>query len=101
MPAKTKPLSHLKDKSKGSIHHMEIHPALNSKGKLAFTTRIHRNRPSAAQAKMDAGGNYTPEPPPEETVHEQPEDMMNHVGKTFGVKPQAEEPDEDDQDEEE
>jgi len=83
---KLKPLSHLKKTDKGSIHHVEIHPAKNSKGGQAFRTLIQRNRPAAQQAAMDKGGPYVPSPEPEETLHEDGQDMLDHVGRTYGVK---------------
>lgn len=98
---KTKPLSHLRDSSKGSIHHVEIHPAKNSAGKAAFITRIHRNRPKADEDAMAKGGPYIPEPKPEETVHEDGQDMLDHVANTYGIKQDADEDgDADDGDEE-
>ena len=87
--SKTKPISHLKDKSKGSVNHVEIHPARNSSGGMGFITRIHRNRPPAQEAAMQSGGPYMPPPEPTETVHEDGGDMLEHVGKHLGVQPEA------------
>ena len=94
---KLRPLSALKNKLKGPLHHVEIHPAKNSDGSQAFLSQIHRGRTPQAQAAMDAGGPYTPAPPPEETQHPDGQDMMQHVGKALGVKMPPPEPDEDDQ----
>lgn len=92
--SKTKPLARLKNTSKGSIHHVEIHPAKNSDGSLGLITRIHRNRPPAQEAAMAQGGPYQPQPDPEETIHEDPQDGMQHVGQALGVpQQQAPEPD--------
>lgn len=85
MATKTKPLSRLRDKSKGAIHHMEIHPATNSKGGRAFLTKTIRHPP---KGKTGPGmGYYGPPADPEETVHEDGQDMVDHVGRTFGVQP--------------
>ena len=77
----------LKDPLRGTIHHMEIHPAQNSAGGKAFITSLHRNPPEAAQQAMDAGGAYAWPPEPEQVPHEDGQDMLQHVGNTFGVKP--------------
>ncbi len=95
--SKTKPLSHLADKNRGAVHHIEIHPARNSSGGMGFITRIHRNRPPAAEAAMQSGGPYTPSPEPQETVHEDGGDMMDHVGKQLGVPAEGPEPDADEE----
>lgn len=87
--SKTKPLSALRDKSKGTVSHVTIHPATNSKGGMGFITHTHRFRPEAQQAAMDAGGPYTPAPEPLETPHEDGQDMLDHVGKQLGVQPDA------------
>jgi hypothetical protein len=87
--AKTKPLSRLKNTSKGKIHHVEIHPAKNSDGSLGLITRIHRHPPQQAP-----GAPYQQPPEPEETIHEDPQDGMDHVGQALGV---PQEPDEDDE----
>ena len=84
-----KPLSRLKNTSKGSIHHLEIHPAKNSRGGQAFITSIHRNPPPSQP------GQFTPSQPPEETPHEDGQDMLDHVGSTFGIKPEDDGSDED------
>jgi hypothetical protein len=97
MMPKMKPLSMLKSKAKGSVHHVELHPAQHSDGSQAFTTMVHRNRLPAAQSAMDAGGPYTPTPEPEETQHPDYPDAMNHIAKAFGVpKPSMENDDEED-----
>lgn len=81
----TKSLASLKNTAKGEVSHMTIHPATNSKGGRAFTTRVHRTRPADAEAAMAKGGRYIPPPEPEETVHHNTKDMLAHVGKTFGA----------------
>lgn len=86
--AKPKSGKSMKNTAKGTIHHMEIHPAKNSSGGQAFMTTVHRNRPAAVQAKMDAGGSYMPSPEPEQTLHEDGQDMIDHVHNTFGIKPE-------------
>jgi hypothetical protein len=101
MAAKKKPAvksaKSLKNTAKGTIHHMEITPAKNSHGGQAFISRIHRNRPADVQAKMDAGGPYTPSPEPEETLHDDGQDMVDHVHNTFGIKPEDDGDGDDDQ----
>lgn len=96
--SKTKPISHLKDKSRGAIHHIEIHPAKNSSGGMGFITHVHRNRPPAQEAAMQAGGPYMSPPEPEQTVHEDGQDMMDHVGGQLGVQPEGPEPADDGKD---
>jgi hypothetical protein len=90
MAKKMKPLSHLKNTAKGEIHHMEIHPAQNSAGKLAFLTRTMRKPAPAMQAANDAQGRYTPEYSQDgaDAVHENGNDMLAHVGNTYGIKPE-------------
>jgi hypothetical protein len=90
---KMKSLARMKDASKGTIHHIEIHPALNAKGGPAFVTRVHRNRPAAQQAAMDKGGPYMAEPQPEEYAHEDQPGMVDHVDALTGGNPAADEPD--------
>lgn len=82
-----KSLSRMKNSDVGSIDHMEIHPAKNSKGGRAFLTKTFRNRPPAAQAAMDQGGPYTPPPQPDEVQHQDANDMASHVASTFGANP--------------
>jgi hypothetical protein len=82
---KMKPLSRLANKPKGAVHKIEITPAQHSDGSPAYTTMIHRHRDPAAQAAMDAGGNYTPDPAPEETQHPDYPDAVSHMGKALGV----------------
>ena len=84
---KFKPLAKLRNSAKGAIDHLEIRPAKNSRGGKGFITRIHRHPAPAAVAAMAKGGPYTPPPPPEEVPHEDGQDMLDHVGRTFGVKP--------------
>lgn len=88
---KTRSLSRLKDPLRGSIHHMEIHPAQNSAGGKAFITTLHRNPPAAAMQAQAQGGPYAQPPEPEQVPHETGGDMLNHVGNTFGVKPEPDE----------
>jgi len=83
-----KSLASLKNSAKGSIDHVSIHPAKNSQGGQGFITHIHRNRPAAAQASMEKGGPYVQPPEPEETVHEDGNDMLSHVANTYGIKPE-------------
>lgn len=87
-----KPLARMRATDKGTIHHVEIHPAKNSDGSLGLITRIHRNRPASHDAAM-AQGNYMPPPEPEETIHEDPQDGMQHAANALGVQPEAPEPD--------
>ena len=100
---KMKSLGAMKNRMKGEVHHAEIHPAKNSNGSRAYLSTLHRDRSPAAQAAMDAGGNYTAAPPPEETQHPNYADAMNHVGKAFGEPPMpaAGEPDGDEEPEDE
>ncbi len=91
MTKKMKPLSALRNKSKGAVHHVEIHPATNSRGGQAFLTKTVRHPP---KGHTNPGMGYAPPPEPEETVHEDGQDMMDHVGRTFGV--QNDDGDEDD-----
>lgn len=86
--AKTKPLSHLRDKTKGPVHHITIHPARNSSGGQGFITRVHRDHPTAMKG-MQGGGPFLPLPEPQETVHEDGQDMLQHVGGQLGVQPEA------------
>lgn len=99
MMPKMKSLGAMKNRMKGEVRHAEIHPAKNSDGSRAYLSMIHRERPPAAQAAMDAGGPYTATPPPEETQHPNYPDAMNHVGKAFGEPPMpaAGEPDGDEE----
>jgi len=91
--SRLKPLARMKDASKGSLHHIEIHPARNSKGGPAFITSVHRNRPAAQQAAMDAGGPYQEAPKPEQFAHEDQPGMVDHVDRLTGGSPAADEPD--------
>lgn len=81
MLKKTRSLSRLRDKSKGALHTMQIHPAVNSKGGLGFVTRKLRHPPKGP------GMGYMLPPAPEETVHEDSGNMVDHVGRSFGVRP--------------
>ncbi len=83
---KTKPLASLRSKSKGEVDHVRIYPAKNSAGKLAFRTEVHRKHPAAAEEEMRKTGRYMPDPKPDETVHEDGEDMLDHVGRTYGIQ---------------
>ncbi len=86
---KLKSLSRLKDLSRGPIHRLEIHPAQRTgRGKRAFVTRTLRDRSPAAQQAIDQGGAYTPEPAAEESVHDDQQGMLAHVGKAFGIAPE-------------
>lgn len=87
-----KKLGGLRDKSKGPVHSMHIHPATNSKGGLGFVTTKLRHPP---KGQAGPGMGFVGPPPPEEAVHEDNKDMVNHVGRTFGV------PDDGDQDDDE
>lgn len=77
-------LSRLRDKSKGSVHTVQIHPATNSKGGLGFVTTKLRH---PAKGKSPGIG-YAAPPAPEEAVHESQPDMVDHVGRSFGVQPE-------------
>jgi hypothetical protein len=91
---KPKPLSRLKNSAKGEIHHVEIHPAKNSRGGRAFLTKTFRKPTASAQAQADKAGKYMPESSLDnETVHEDGADMLAHVGNTYGVKPPADDGD--------
>ena len=81
---KTKPLSLLRNSAKGTIHHLEITPAKNSRGGQGFITRIHRH-PPVGQKPGPLG--YVPPPPPEDVPHEDGKDMLAHAGRAFGIKP--------------
>jgi hypothetical protein len=82
---RTKKLSTLKDTARGDIHHVSIEPSRTKKG--SFTTRIHRGRSPAAQAAMDHGGSFTPEPAPIETGHPDYPGVLAHVGTSLGATP--------------
>lgn len=92
--AKAKPLSRLRDKAKGKIHHIEIHPAKNSRGGQAYITKTYRH-----PAGEDKPGQYRPMPEPEETPHEDGEDMIDHVRRSYGVKPEMDDEEEGDEEE--
>ena len=92
--AKKVKLSRLKNTAKGPIHHIEIRPAKNAAGKRAFVTMIHREHPPAVQAAADKNGKFLPPPTPEETLHDDGNDMLDHVANSYGIQ---REPDEDDE----
>jgi hypothetical protein len=94
------PMAKMAATDKGSIHHIEIHPAKNSTGGMGFRTMVHRNRPAAAQKMTDAG-HYVSPPEPEETVHEDPQDMLDHLAKSYGVPNDPDSGDEGDENEQE
>ncbi len=100
MTAKKKPLSRLKNTSKGPIHHVEIHPAKNSRGGRAFITRIYRKPTPAAQAAADKLGRYLPDqtldPSQDEHVHDDGQEMLGHVAKLHGIAPANDDGDADD-----
>ncbi|MGD0013106.1 MAG: hypothetical protein ABSD56_01585 [Bryobacteraceae bacterium] len=93
----TAPLSRLKNSAKGKIHHIEIHPAKTSGSQQGFITRIHREASPQAQAKMQAGGNYMPPPEPDETIHEDGQDMIDHVKRHLGIPDEQPDQDEDEE----
>jgi hypothetical protein len=92
MKTQTRPLSSMRDPSKGSVSHVVITPAKNSRGGLGLITHVHRNRPAAQEAAMAAGGPYQPHPEPEQQIHEDPQDAMDHAANVLGV---PQEPDND------
>src|ERR1051326_9190278 len=96
-PARPKPLSRLKHSGKGEIHHIEIHPAINSRGKRAFITRTFRKPSPAAQAAADKAGRYLPDQMMDaETPHEDGADMLQHVANSYGIPHPADEDEEED-----
>jgi hypothetical protein len=102
-PPKTKPLAGLRNTAKGEIHHMEIHPAKNSAGGQAFITRTFRKPAPAEQAAADKAGRYLPDfrEDGNGTPHEDGQDMLDHVAKSYGIKPGAGDDDDMDDDEDE
>lgn len=88
--SKMKPLSAMRNKSKGPLHHMEIHPAKTTGGGTAFTTKVFRGRtPQQTADAMAPGKPYTPEVSEDkdsEVVHPDGVDMVDHVKGSFGVK---------------
>lgn len=82
----------MRDKSKGAVHTMQIHPATNSKGGLGFVTTKFRHPPKGKTAGM----GFAAPPAPEESVHESAPEMVDHVGRSFGVA--ADDGDEDEED---
>ena len=83
---KMKPLSRLRNGAKGKIRHVEIHPGKNSDGSQAFRTVIHREHPPEMQKQMEDAGRYMPDPPPDETLHEDGQDMLDHVARACNIK---------------
>jgi hypothetical protein len=97
---KMKSLGSMRDKTKGKIHHLEIHPATTGDGGQGFTTKVFRSRTPAQEKAYSTGkGPYTPEVSEDEgaqRIHEDGVDMIDHVKQHLGV--QDEEPDEDEDD---
>lgn len=98
--SKTKPLAGMKNTGKGKIDHVRIYPAKNADGEQAFITHIHRHHPAAVEGTdRDAKGNYLPSPEPEQTVHDDGNDMLDHVANTYGIKPDNDADEGEDEDE--
>ena len=95
--AKLKPLGKLKNSAKGPIHHIEIYPAKNSDGSPGVTTKVHRSHPPEVEKEMAESGRFMPDPKPDETIHEDGQDMLGHVARSYGIK---QEPDGDEADDE-
>ena len=93
----TAPLSRLKNSAKGNIHRLVILPAKTSGRGQGFITQIHREASPQALAQAQAKGNYAPPPEPEETIHQDGQDMIDHVKRHLGIA--DEEPDEDEEEE--
>ncbi len=97
--SKLKPLSSMRDKKRGTLDHISIHPARNADGSQGYITRVHRNRSEEDEKAMrKPGAGYIPSPEPEETIHEDGVDMVDHVKRHLGIK--DEEPEEGDEDQE-
>jgi hypothetical protein len=92
-----KTLAVLKNSAKGPIHHIEIHPAKNGHGQQAFITKVYRNHPKPVEDAAMKQGKYLPEPQPEQAVHEDGNDMLDHVAGAYGIPQDQGEPDGDEQ----
>ena len=88
-------LSAVGNTKRGKIRHMTIEPMKTGSGGQGFVSRTHFNRHPTQEAKMQAGGPYTPEPDPEEVMHPDGQDMVDHVKSKFGIKDDDGDQDED------
>lgn len=97
--AKMKGLGSMRHSGKGPLHHIEIHPAKNSSGGTAFTTKVFRGRTPEQEKQNATGRGYVPEVSEDrdaETVHDDGVDMVDHVKGLTGVKDEDPEEDGDD-----
>ena len=83
------PLSALQDRTKGPVHHIEIHPAKNGKGGRAFLTKVFRKPSKTAQANAAQTGAYLPDAALDgEYQHQDGNDMLDHMGRQLGIQPE-------------